>query len=191
MTEPPIEPPATQQTHFEGSPPEYQEITLPQEIIAVLEAGGSVVPLPVDLFPLTEELTAFAASVSFDLAPYDPGRLVAFTSDEGYTYIAAPIQAEFFRNNFEENFEQGELVGTVYDQEGAFGGRPDNYEVWFFDDSVTLRSTQEEVLLTTEAGQFFWTQQEIYKDIPLAIFIKASCYLCWSLDSRSGCLICK
>jgi hypothetical protein len=190
-TEAPTEPSEEETNYFVGFPPEYQDITLPPQIIAVLQEGGSVVPLPDPSIPFADELSSFATSVSADITPYDLGRVVAFTSDQEYTYVAVPISSEYFAGNFDNSFEDGEPVGFLYDQNGAYGNAPEVYEVWFFDDSAILLSSQrEEVILTTENEEFFWTQQEIFKEIPVAVFVEGSCYLCWSLDSRSGCLIC-
>lgn len=191
-TEPPVEQPATSQDFFEGWPPEYQNIALPSELIGVLNRGGSIVFPPADITPLVQELESFAASIGFDLGPYDVGRSVSFTSDQGYSYIAAPVKSEFFNNNFQNEYSNGVLTGLLYDQKGAYLDAPDLYEVLFFDDRVVLNSPSgKEAVLTVNDKQFFWTNQEVYKEIPVTFFIKGSCYLCWSLDSRCGCLVCR
>jgi hypothetical protein len=191
-TEPPVQQPAGSQNLFEGWPPEYQNIALPSELIGVLDRGGSVIFPPPDITPLVQELEAFAASIGFDLAPYDLGRSVSFTSDQGYSYIAAPVKSEFFNNNFQKEYSNGVLTGLLFDQNGAYSEVPDLYEVRFFDDQAVLHSPSgKDIVLTVNDKQFFWINQEIYKEIPVTFFIKGSCYLCWSLDSRCGCLICR
>ena len=192
QTEAPTQLSDTPKNYFEGFPPDFQNITLPQEMIDELDRGGSVVPPPADPSPYIQELQTFADSISYDLGPYDLGKTVAYTTENGNSYIAVPLNTDYFKSYFKGDFANGELAGLIYDQKGAYAQSVELYEVRFFDDKAVLKSPLgTEVVLPMESKEFFWTNQDPYKEIPVAFFIKGSCYLCWSLDGRCGCLICR
>jgi len=190
VTSEPVKTEATPQppNYFKDFPPEYQSIQLPPDITKVLDEGGNIVPLPGDKASLTKQLESAAGDVS--LEPYDLDRVVSFTSSEGYSYIAVPVSPAYYKDNFKDDVIAGELVGLIYDQNGGYFETPDLYQVTFFDDKAVL-SGHEEISLSQDEGKFSWTSQDTASDIPLTVFVKGSCYLCWSLDGRCGCLFCK
>lgn len=174
--------------YFEGFPPEYQEMMLPEGVIEILKQGGYVVPLPQDPTTLQQELEAAAQSFNYDLSIYDLNRIVRFPSaQEGdFTYLSVPTKPEFIQGDLD-------LVGLIYDLKGAYldDGKPKIYEVRFYDDRAVLRDPQEmEISLYKDKAEYFAEQMEPPVEIPLVVFVKNGCWLCgWA--SRCGCLICR
>jgi hypothetical protein len=183
VTQPPTKLPVMSTKYFEGFPPEYQDMTLPQEIIDILDKGGSIVPLPVDPSPFQENLKESAQSFGYDLTTYDVDRVIAFTSDQDYAYIAAPTLPEFAKD---------ESVGVIYDVNGAYNGISAFYEVRFLDDKAVLRNAEGlEISFSKDSGEFFLSQTNYSSSTPLMVFVKNGCWVCGCIFGRCGCLICK
>lgn len=179
-------------SYFEGFPEEYHTIQLPQPIIEILNTDGFVVPLPVDTGPLQEQL--ISAAQGFDLSKFDFERIVHFPPDPANEHIAVPVRESYYADIFagKENFGQGVLVGLMYDRNGSFSGIPDAYEIWAYDNYVALVGLRvKAVLLYNVYGQYHWRAQDTTSNLPLVVFIKNGCWLCWRVDSRCGCLVCR
>ena len=168
--------------YFAGFPDEYRTINLPGRIIDILNAGGQIVPLPSDPSPLQAELESIAQSFGYDLARYDMSRIVTFTSDAGYDYIAVPANPEFASSG---------CTGLIFDRNGAYLDDSDIYEVWFYEDKAVLRSPNgKEVDLLSSGGDYLPGPPGT-GEIPLVVFVHNGCWFCGCILGKCGCLICK
>lgn len=180
---------------FPNFPEEYRRIQFPQHILDVLRAGGFVVPLPQDKEALQRELLAFAYRP--DLSRFDLNRIVNFAFASSNQYIAVPITPEYFKAHFGngEDFTRGALVALVLDKNGGynrFTRNPAVYEIWAYENYVSLTDvvTGKAIILEASRDEYYWRTQDVSSDLPLTVFVKGSCYLCWQIDQRCGCLVC-
>jgi len=181
---------------FANFPQEYRSIQLPQQILDIIKAGGFVVPLPSNVDILQRELLNLLYRP--DLSRFDLNRIVNFSFETANQYIAVPISAEYYKSHFgvTENFTKGALVGLVYDKNGSynvFTHNPAVYEIWAYENYVSLTDivTGKAIILETSRGEYYWRTQDASSDLPLAVFVKGSCHLCWRIDQRCGCLVCR
>jgi hypothetical protein len=176
-------------------PPEYKEIQLPPQIIEILQEGGLLLPLPREPGPLQGQLKSVAGG--YDLSRFDLNRTVNISPAldyEEYDYIAVPTSPEFYKEKFSaSDFGKGVLAGLVYDKKGAYSGNPDVYEIWVYEDHVYLSGLRYKsaILLQQSTNEYFWTPQDSSSNLPLSVFVKNGCWLCWRIDKRCGCVICK
>lgn len=176
-TEEPITP-----DYFAGFPDEYRTINLPGRIIDVLNAGGQIVSLPSDPSTLQAELESVAQALGYDLTRYDLNRIVTFTSDAGYNYIAVPANPEFASSG---------CTGLIFDSRGAYLGDSDIYEIWFNENTAILRDPNgQEVSLSSGNGDYLPGSPGT-GEIPLVVFVHNGCWLCGCIFHKCGCIICK
>jgi len=192
----PIEPIEIQTAYFadfDQFPTIYQYIQPPTYLAEKIDLqDAQIVGLP-----STEEQPVLAEQVfqaQVDPIKYDPSlfsveRTVAYATVD-YAYVAVPVAYEP-----DYNFSEGVMAGLLGDANGGYTGIPGSYEVWFFEEGVSLRDSSGEEVFYAIAGDpgsdFYWDFQETYIAEPIPYFIENGCWLCWSLDGRSGCLICK
>ncbi len=176
-------------------PSEYKEIQLPPQIIEILQEGGLLLPLPREPGPLQGQLKSVASG--YNLSRFDLNRVVNISPQldyEEYDYIAVPTSPEFYKEKFAaSDFSKGVLAGLVYDKKGAYSGNPDVYEIWVYEDHVYLSGLRYKsaILLQQSTNEYFWTPQDSSSNLPLSVFVKNGCWLCWRIDKRCGCVICK
>lgn len=156
-----------------------------------LEEAAVVPPPPVENQPvLADQIIQMQVNpAKFDLSMFRFDRTVTFTTN--YTYIAVPIAYEPVYD-----FSAGVMAGLIGDVNGAYIGSPNSFEVWFYENRVSLYDSNGNEVYVAYAGEpgstFFWEQQpDIYVAEPLPYFVRNGCWLCWSLDGRCGCLVCK
>jgi len=176
-------------------PSEYKEILLPPQIIEILHGGGLLLPLPREPGPLQGQLKSVAGG--YDLSRFDLSRTVNISPGldyEGFDYIAVPTSPEFYKEKFSaSDFGKGVLAGLVYDKKGAYSGNPDVYEIWVYEDHVYLSGLRfkSAILLQQSSNEYLWTPQDSSSNLPLSVFVKNGCWLCWRIDKRCGCVVCK
>jgi hypothetical protein len=181
---------------FANFPEEYRSIQLPQQILDIIKAGGFVVPLPSNAGVLQRELLGLQYRP--DLSRFDLNRIVNFSFETGNQYIAVPITAEYYKSHFgsTQDFTKGALVGLIYDKSGTYNiytHAAAVYEIWAYENYVSLTDivTGKAIILEAGRGEYYWRTQDVSSDLPLAVFVKGSCHLCWRIDQRCGCLICR
>ncbi len=133
----------------------------------------------------------------YDLSRFDLSRTVNISPGldyEGFDYIAVPTSPEFYKEKFSaSDFGKGVLAGLVYDKKGAYSGNPDVYEIWVYEDHVYLSGLRfkSAILLQQSSNEYLWTPQDSSSNLPLSVFVKNGCWLCWRIDKRCGCVVCK
>jgi len=187
----PITPPTGKPDPFINFPDEYKPIQLPVQMTSILDQGGVVVALPSNTGALQEKITAVARDI--DLSRLDFSRAVTFPTSSSDEYIAVPISKEYYQEELSKtNPSQGMFVGVIYDKYGSMAGIPDLYQVWTYDTYTSLVGTKvKAIILETKNAEYVWQPQPTSSDLPLAFFIQGSCYFCWKVDGRCGCLICR
>jgi len=176
---------------FQSFPEVYQAVEPPVYLLDKMSVGeADVIPFPpVEQQPILADqvLQLQVNPTKYDISTFKIERTVTYTTD--YTYVAIPIAYEP-----DYNFSAGVMVGLLEDMNGAYAGYPGSFEVWFFEDSISLYDSNGNVVYSATAGEpgsnFFWQPQDTYIAEPLPFFVKNGCWLCWSLDGRCGCLVC-
>lgn len=185
--------PVMQLVDFQQFPLEYQSATTPiylAEKISVGEASIVALPSTQEQPSLAQEVFQMQLdSAKFDLSNFSVEHTVTFSTAE-YSYVAVPIAFEPVYD-----FSAGVMAGLLEDIGGGYTGTTGSYEVWFFEEGVGLHDSNGTQVYFASAGEqgtdFFWEPQVTYVAEPLAYFVENGCWLCWSLDGRCGCLICK
>jgi hypothetical protein len=177
---------SVQMVYFNSFPKTFESVLIPTDLVAKLDAGtASVVALPKpDLREtLIKDIQASANTSKVDLANVN-FTAVAFFPDRGYSAVPIMRLPEKF------NFDEGVKVGLVNDPQGRFTKNPGVFTVMFYRDQATLLDGNGRKMDTFAGDHFKWINQEKPVEEPVAFFIKGSCWLCWSLDGRCGCLFC-
>src|SRR5262249_54308788 len=103
--------------------------------------------------------------------------------------LIVPVSAKYQTADFTD----GLLVGALWDVTGHMGTANTAYEVFFFNDRAELRDASGKTLImrTISGGNFVQSQQDLTDTVEtLAFFVQGSCWGCWNIDGRCGCLIC-
>lgn len=184
---------------FHDLPAEYQRIQLPGTITDLLAAGGEVIPLPVNglLVKIEADLAKALKDGGFDTTLFSLNRAAVYPKQSSNVspelfkpdMVIAPVMQKYQK----ADFKNGLLVGVLWDINGLLQGGNKTYEVFFFEDRAELRDSSGKILFTRKVDEksFVYAQQGVTEPVEtLAFFVKGSCWGCWSIDDRCGCLIC-
>ncbi len=171
-------------TYLKIYPVQYQEIQLPQLMVDKLDAGtAKMVALPTD--PQVEAVSIQQASVRIkNLNAYNFNAVATFSKENAYSAVPEIAKDKY-------DFVNGEMVGLFYDKSGAYG-TPGVYQILMNDKGADMLNSDGKVVMTwtLDRDMYYKVQDPPVKE-PLVVFIENGCWLCWSIDGRSGCLICR
>jgi hypothetical protein len=161
----------------------YQSIQLPTTISSKVVKGDlKLVTLPKNTQPIIADLNAAAVQYK-NFNSYNLERVATFTSQA--QIYAVPIKAME-----KYDFKSGVRAGLIYDKTGKLAGSG-VYEVWLYDEKATLVDFNGKVIYTWKLGEgLYYQPQEKQPNEPLVFFIEGSCWFCWSVGGRCGCLVC-
>lgn len=184
-TETPPEP-ATKESEPQQAVTGPEGVTLPDEI-----AGGTIIPWPE---PSVREAigadfreamlnTGFGEEVA---ASFDFMQVATYPSPDAFEAVTAPIVADYDSADFTGGF----TVGVFWDVPGRLGyGEKMVFPVTFFEDGhAELTDVEGKALVTRDL--LFAGQDPSFGIESRTFFVEGSCWGCWTLDSRCGCLIC-
>lgn len=181
--------------YFAAFPDEFKVIQLPEKTTNILDQGGLLLLPPREPAVFQKQLLSVANN--YHLSRFDLNRVVNISPQldyEEYDYVAVPTSPEFYKEKFGANdFSKGVLAGLIYDKDGAYSGLADVYEIWVYEDHVYLSGLKYKsaILLQETKNEYFWVPQAESSSLPLLVFVKNGCWLCWRIDKRCGCVICK